>query len=379
MPAAEILTIGTEILLGEIVDTNTRFIARILRGLGVDLYRTVTIGDNLGRIAEAVREAMQRAEIVITTGGLGPTVDDPTRDAIARAVGVGTEFRPELWKQVVARLARYGRTAGENQKRQAHVPAGAIALENPVGTAPAFIVENGPNAIIALPGVPGEMETILLEQVVPYLQQRYSLDQVIQVRLLHTAGVGESLIDERIADLEQLANPSVGLAAHSGIVDVRITAKAGSPAEAAALIAQVESQIRKRLGDMIFGADGETLEDVVMEAVAGRGWTLSALESGLGGALTRRLSGPGNPALVEVRQAELQPGDLAQVIQANNSATIALGAALFSGSQGQTVELALQKPGGQNRRELSYGGHPRNAPRWAVNMALNWLRKELSK
>ena len=149
MPSAEIITIGTEILLGEIVDTNTRYIARNLRDLGVDLYRTVTIGDNAERIAETIREAMQRTEIIITTGGLGPTIDDPTRDAVALATGVKTEFRPELWEQIVKRISLYGKKPSENQKRQAYVPEGAIALENPVGTAPCFILEyNAPFLVV---------------------------------------------------------------------------------------------------------------------------------------------------------------------------------------------------------------------------------------
>ena len=144
MPTAEIITIGTELLLGETADTNTRFIAQTLRGLGLDLFRTQTVGDNTGRIAEAVETALQRADIVITTGGLGPTVDDPTRQAIADATGTTLEFHPELWEQIVARIARYGRTPTENQKRQAFIPKGAIIIENPVGTAPAFIVEISP-------------------------------------------------------------------------------------------------------------------------------------------------------------------------------------------------------------------------------------------
>ena len=150
MPSAEIITIGTEILLGEIVDTNTRYIARVLRGMGVNLFRTMTIGDNAERIAEVIRAAMQRADIVITTGGLGPTIDDPTRDAVALAVGVETEFRAELWEQVVAVISRYGRKPSENQKRQAYVPKGSLGITNPVGTAPCFIVETPP---LALSGV----------------------------------------------------------------------------------------------------------------------------------------------------------------------------------------------------------------------------------
>jgi nicotinamide-nucleotide amidase len=191
MTSAEIITIGTEILLGEIVDTNTRYIARTLRGLGVDLYRTVTIGDNTERIAEVIRHSMSRANIVITTGGLGPTIDDPTREAVARAVGVETEFREDLWQQVVDTIARYGRKAAENQKRQAYVPKGSIGLKNPVGTAPCFIVETETNAVISLPGVPQEMEHILHESVIPYLQKRFNLNEVIKVRVLHCAGLGE--------------------------------------------------------------------------------------------------------------------------------------------------------------------------------------------
>src|SRR3990172_10571711 len=256
MPSAEIITIGTEILLGEIVDTNTRYIARLMRGLGVDLYRTTTIGDNVERIAEAIQNAIERADIVITTGGLGPTVDDPTREAVARAFDVETEFRQELWEQILEVVTRYGRVPSENQKRQAHVPKGAIAIKNKVGTAPAFIMEAlspltpgppphgggefsplpkgegmGVRAVISLPGVPKEMEHLLHEAVIPYLQARYNLDQIIKVRLLHTAGAGEADIDESIGDFELLANPTVGLAAHSGIVDIRIAAKARTEAE----------------------------------------------------------------------------------------------------------------------------------------------------
>src|SRR6266536_979422 len=150
MPSAEIITIGTEILLGEIVDTNTRYIARILRGMGVDIYRTITIGDNVERIAEAICNSMNRAEIVITTGGLGPTVDDPTREAVAKAAGVELEFREDLWEQVVAIISRYGRKPSENQKRQAYIPKGAVAIPNPVGTAPCFIVDH-PHAFTPLP------------------------------------------------------------------------------------------------------------------------------------------------------------------------------------------------------------------------------------
>ncbi len=255
MPSAEIITIGTEILLGEIVDTNTRYIARTLRGMGVDLYRTVTIGDNAERIAESIRNSMSRAEIIITTGGLGPTVDDPTREAVALATGMELEFRQDLWEQVVAIISRYGRKPSENQKRQAYIPKGALGISNPVGTAPCFIVETERNAVISLPGVPNEMEYILHESIIPYLQTRFNLNEIIKIRILHCAGLGEGMIDEQIADLEILSNPTIGLAAHTGVVDIRIAAKAKNEAEADEMIAKIENQVRERLGNVVFGVD----------------------------------------------------------------------------------------------------------------------------
>jgi len=378
MPSAEIITIGTEILLGEIVDTNTRFIARTLRGLGIDLYRTVTIGDNLERIASALRESMQRAEIIITTGGLGPTVDDPTRQAVARALGVETEFRQDLWEQIVATIARYGRKPTENQKRQAYVPQGAIPLANPVGTAPAFIVEfsrsearNG--VIIALPGVPNEMEHLLHASVVPYLQEHFKLNQIIAVRLLHCAGLGEGAIDEKIGDLETLANPTVGLAAHTGVVDIRITAKASSEGEAAQMIAEVEQAIRQRLGQAIFGADEDTLEQVTLEALARRGWRLTAIEAGLGGLLARKL-----PRCTSL--PHLQPQALIEALRVARreaAAEVALGVAVYP--EERAAEMALLTPNGEETHRIPYGGPPRSLPRWAVNLALNWLRTTLQE
>jgi len=392
MPTAEIITIGTEILLGEIVDTNTRYIARALRGLGVDLYRTVTIGDNVERIAEAIRQSMQRAEIVITTGGLGPTVDDPTREAVARAFDVETEFRPELWEQILAIITRYGRTPSENQKRQAYLPTGALGIKNPVGTAPAFIMEftsplpvgEGPRvragAVISLPGVPKEMEYLLHEAVIPYLQQRYHLDQIIKVRLLHTAGAPEADIDEKIGDFERLANPTVGLAAHTGIVDIRIAAKAATEAEADHMIAEVETQIRERLGTVIFGADEDTLEAVALRAASNRTWNLVAAESGLGGGLKRRLANASASNLIAVEAIETKPGELSTALkklQSQYNARAALGIAAFP--ETQTVEMALLTPEGNQERQLSFGGHPALLPRWAVNLALNWLRRRAEK
>lgn len=369
MPSAEIITIGTEILLGEIVDTNTRYIARTLRGMGVDLYRTITIGDNVDRIAEAIRQSVERAEIVITTGGLGPTVDDPTREAVAKAVGVETEFREDLWEQVVAIISRYGRKPSENQKRQAYVPKGAIGISNPVGTAPCFIVETERNAIISLPGVPNEMEYILHDSIIPYLQKRYHLDEIIKIRILHCAGLGEGMIDEKIADLETLSNPTVGLAAHTGVVDIRIAAKAKNEAEADAMIARIETDARERLGDVIFGADEERLEEIVLKTVAKRGWSLTAVESGLDGLLARKI--PHTASFTDLDPASLM--ETLRKARAESNADAALGVAIYL--EERAAEMALITPKGEKTHRITYGGPPRSLPRWSVNLALDWLRR----
>lgn len=374
MPSAEIITIGTEILLGEIVDTNTRHIAHTLRGMGVDLYRTVTIGDNVERIAESIRNSMNRAEIVITTGGLGPTVDDPTREAVAKAVGVELEFREDLWEEVVATISRYGRKPAENQKRQAYVPKGALGISNPVGTAPCFVVETERNAVISLPGVPNEMKHILHESVIPYLQKRFKLDEVIKVRILHCSGLGEGTIDEKIADLEELNNPTVGLAAHTGVVDIRIAAKAKNEADANAMIAEVERQAYERLGDHIFGADEDTLEEVTLTTVAKHGWTLTSIESGLDGQLARKI--PNTASIPDLDPAALMVA--LRTARAESNSDVALGVAVYL--EERAAEMALITPGGvEKTHRITYGGPPRSLPLWAANLALNWLRTRTMK
>jgi competence/damage-inducible protein CinA-like protein len=287
---AEIITIGTEILLGEIVDTNTKTLARALRDIGLDIYRTSTVGDNADRIASAVKESMLRASAVITTGGLGPTVDDATREGIASAFDVETSYDPELWSQIEARFASFGLKPTENNRRQAFIPEGAIPIENPVGTAPAFIMESESSSVIALPGVPAEMVYLLEENIIPYLRKRLNLRGIIKSRILRTAGMGESQIDHKIEDLERLSNPTVGLSAHPGRVDIRITAKAESEASADDLIWGVEATLRQRLGENIYGYDKDTLEDVLVDWLRQNNERIVTMEFGTASALAGSLS-----------------------------------------------------------------------------------------
>ncbi len=387
MPSAEIITIGTEILLGDIVDTNARFIARRLRDAGIDLYRKTSVGDNAKRISQAIQQSLERCDIIITTGGLGPTVDDPTREAIAMAMNTQTEFRPELWQQIQQRFERFGRVPTENNKRQAYVPSGALAIENPVGTAPSFIIETGNQAIIALPGVPREMEYLMLHAVLPYLQERYHLTGTIKARVLHTAGAGESQIDALIGDFETYSNPTIGLAAHSGQVDIRITAKANSISEADDLIRPIENEIRNRLGTWIYGADEDTLEQVALRAVQKQGWTVAAIEVGLSGDLLRQLASAAQkmdtaekPVFQggEVIAATPSPHELAALAiasQRERQVDVCLAVAVYPGKEKSDAHFVLITPEGQQEYTRSYGGPRENSPHWALHNGLDLLRK----
>lgn len=383
MSSAEIITIGTEILLGEIVDTNSAWLARKLRDLNIDVFRTATVGDNVSRIAEILRETLTRADIIITTGGLGPTVDDPTREAIAQAFGHPLEYQPALWQQIVERMERFGRTPTENQKRQAYIPQGSLALRNPVGTAPAFIVEEGSRCLISLPGVPREMEYLAENEVFPFLRRKYQLRGVIKARVLHTAGMGEAIIDEQIGDLEALTNPTVGLAAHAGAVDVRITAKAESQSEADALIFQLETDLRSRLGKAIFGADEETLAGVVLQQVGSQHKTLTALEANTGGELTRRLAALGQPQHFlggTLLSSPLSAEELLQRLQQQRQtqgADYALGLAAQPEGTNLQVHLALMTPAQAETQTRGFGGHPKSLAAWGATTLLDLLRRRL--
>ncbi len=382
MPSAEIITIGTELLLGEIVDTNSTYLTRHLRDLNVDIYRTSTIGDNVQRIAEIVQETLKRARIIITTGGLGPTVDDPTREAIAVAFQTKLEYRADLWEQISERMSRYGRAPTENQKRQAFIPEGATPIKNDVGTAPAFFIEKENRCLIALPGVPLEMEYLAEQFVFPYLRERYQLKGIIKARILHTTGLGEGMIDDKIGDLEMLTNPTVGLAAHYGKVDIRITAKAESALAADDMIATIEQDIRQRLGKVVYGTDFQTLESVVIDALQARDWKLVTLELNTDGTLTRKLGSTGTDRFLS---GKIIPGNqetsnlenwLKNEIDAHN-AEVGIAISVKEETGKSELELLIITPKGQTFEKRGYGGHPKNAQEWGANSALQLLRSLL--
>jgi competence/damage-inducible protein CinA-like protein len=382
MPTLEIITIGTELLLGEIQDTNSTYIARTLRDHGIDIYRITTIGDNAGRISSAIKEALTRAEIVITTGGLGPTVDDPTREAVAAATDRELAYQEDLWEVILERFKVYGRTPTENNRRQAYVPKGAVKIENPVGTAPCFIVDLGDACVVSLPGVPSEMKFVLHQSIIPYLKQKFELkSRVIKATVLHAATLGESAIDELIGDLEKYSNPTVGLLAHPGQVDVRVTAKASSTEEAEALTKPVVEELFHRLGNNIYGVDGETLQSVIAKQLKAQGLSLGVVEYGLEGTLIEQVRS-GKPEHFKSFILDNPPEDLAlfenQVSEYAHQldADVCLGVALIV-DENVTLHMVVLKGDEVKSVTRHHGGPQDHAPLWARNASLDALRRKI--
>ena len=289
---AEILTTGTEILLGEIVDTNAAWMAQQLREIGVNLFYKTTVGDNEARVREVLALGMARSDVILVTGGLGPTADDITREAIAGATGRPLLLNEPALAHLRERFARWGyHEMSENNVQQAYIPQDAIVIENPVGTAPGFIVETEHSAIIAMPGVPREMMRMMADSVLPYLSRRNGDGGVIRRRVLRTVGIGESTIDTLIRDLMAGSNPTIGLAAHTGQVDVRVTARAATPEAAEALIDAMHAKVSALIGRHIYSTvPDEAVESVVAGQLVAAGFRVALVESNTGGVIARRLS-----------------------------------------------------------------------------------------
>jgi nicotinamide-nucleotide amidase len=292
----EIIGVGTELLLGQIVNTNAAWIGQRLADVGWDCLRHTVVGDNTERIAEAIREALGRADAVILTGGLGPTQDDVTREALAEVAGVALVRRPELEAWLRERFGGMGvQRMAEMNLRQADVPEGARTIDNPRGTAPGLIMEIDGKPVYAVPGVPREMEGMLEQVVLPDLAARAGEGRAIVSRTLRTAGVGESRLAERLTPMwEEVGTGrqvTMAYLASPGEVRVRLTAVGRTREEALAEIAPVEARVREELGDIVYGTDDKTLEAVVGRLLRERGLTLATAESLTGGLLGGRITG----------------------------------------------------------------------------------------
>ena len=296
----EVLAVGTELLLGQIVNTNANQLGMRLADAGLDHYHQSVVGDNVDRIVDAIRLAMSRAGALIITGGIGPTQDDLTREAICVATDTEMVFDEDYAAVLHRRWEERGREMPDSNLRQAEHPAGAALIPNPKGTAPGLKVRSGDTWIFAVPGVPAELLPMVERHILPFLQREAGgEDAVVVSRLLRSWGESESKVADMLGDLfAEHTNPTLAFLASAGEIKVRLTAKAPTEQAARELIAPVEAEVRSRMGSRVFGADQDTIERVILAHLEVRGWTISTAESATGGLIAARLTSvPGASAV----------------------------------------------------------------------------------
>ena len=408
---AELLTIGTELLLGQIVDTNAGWLAQRLAEAGVDVYYKSTVGDNWSRIEAAIRLAMSRADVVIMTGGLGPTEDDLTRDVLAAVLDRPLGLDPGVLTAIEQRFAHRRVAMPENNRKQAMVPKGAEVLHNPRGTAPGLWIRHGGRALVCMPGVPSEMRSMLLDQVIPRIRANFGIQSRIVSRILKTCGISESTLDQRIGDyFRDMRNPTIGVLAHAGEIHVRLTCKGDHLGQIVAMLDELEGKIRARLGDLIFGRDEEKLEAVVGRLLRERKATLAVAESCTGGLVASRLTDIAGssdyfergvvayslgakecllnvpPSLIEQYGAVSLDVARAMAAGVRRMSGTALGLATtgIAGPGGGTAEkpvglvcVALASDGGDGAREFRLLGDREQVKYRGSQMALEMLRRHL--
>lgn len=287
---AEVVSVGTELLLGQIVDTDAAYLARQLSELGIVVYRRITIGDNMERLVAALRQALADSDLVFTIGGLGPTMDDITRDGLADAMEETLHEDPQIAEGLRRFFESRGMTVLESNLRQAMVPDHGRAIANPNGTAPGLLFEKDGKIGIALPGPPNEFVPMVNDFVVPYLRQKTGSVGTIRSLTLRIAGVGESSVEDRVKDLMRDSNPTVAPYAKVGEVHLRVTAKADTAEIADRMIAERAALVRERLGDALYGENDDPLEKAVVTALKARGQTVATAESCTGGLVAQRIT-----------------------------------------------------------------------------------------
>ena len=382
----ELLMIGTEMLLGQIQDTNATFMGRVLAENGIGLYQKTTVGDNPRRIGEALLAALERSDVVLTSGGLGPTEDDITRECIAETLGHPLEFRQDLYDTLVERFARNRFVLTENNKKQAYAPQGARSIPNPNGTAPGIIVEDARGTVVAMPAVPGELMPMMTDSVLPYLREKFNIHGIIHSRVLKVCGIGESRVDAAISDLmRNQSNPTVGVLAYPDSVQIRITARATSQEEAETLIDAVDVQVRDRLPGLIMGTNDATIERAVDALLTAREWTLGVAEEATGGTLTHRLNAAGAQslagALVIRRDAE-HGGNLEALARgwaehARAEFSASCGLALLAAPEAGITQVCLVTPDEIMSWPINYLGTGERAHLRTTIVSLEHVRRHL--
>ncbi len=410
--SVEFIAVGTELLLGQIVNTNASWVASRLAEAGIDHFQQTVVGDNLDRLVAAINEAAARADAVILSGGLGPTQDDLTREAMAAAAGVDLARDEDYANRLRAYWEARGRQMPESNLKQADQPVGATTLPNPKGTAPGLRLEMGDTVLFAVPGVPAELHPMVDEHVMPMLRQLAGgEDSVMVSRIIRTWGESESRVGEILDDLFRTStNPTVAFLASSGEIKVRLTARGDTATAAAALIAPVEQVVRERLGQLVFGADDDTIEQVIFAALRAQCWTLGTAESATGGMIAARLTSvPGSSdhfrgaiiAYQEDLKVELlgvSPATIAHhgVVSEAVAAEMAAGAAKMlgvdvvvavTGSAGPdpqdkpvgTMVTAVHTPQGTVARTLRLPGDRERVRTYTTTAALHHLRLALQR
>jgi nicotinamide-nucleotide amidase len=399
----ETIAVGTELLLGQIVNGNAAVIGAALADGGFDAHYQTVVGDNRERIASALLRALERAGAVIITGGIGPTQDDLTREGICLALGRELLYSADYAERLREMWARTGREMPESNLRQAHYPEGAELIPNPKGTAPGLSLSADGRWIFVIPGVPSEMEHLLHHEVIPRLGRLRGDEAALRSRVLRTWGRSESQLAEMIDDLYRAStNPSIAFLASAGEIKIRISAKASGEEEALALIVPVERAIRERLGGLVYGVDGSTLEEIVLGLLSERGWSLGTAESATGGMVAARVTAvPGASAVfrgslvvyaTEVKQSLLGLGEIGGKVVSEETA-LAMAAAVrpllgvevavaVTGSAGPeaqeqppgTMVVAIETPEGARARTLRLPGDRERVRTYTTTAALQLTR-----
>lgn len=286
---SEIVAVGTELLLGNIVNTNAQYLSQKLADLGIDVYYHLAVGDNLQRLTDTIKSSLERSDLVITSGGLGPTVDDLTKEGVSQALGLKLLPDQASIRKIEEMFKATGRPMTENNIKQGYIPEGATILENDNGTAPGVLIEKNGKIVIMLPGPPKELYPMFEDKVLPYLKTK--VHSTIRSKMLRVVGVGESAAEDMLKEIfKAQTNPTIAPYAKDGEVHLRITAKTDAIDEADRLIAQMEEMVREILGENIYGYDEETLEEVVLKLLQERKMYLSLAESCTGGLIASRLT-----------------------------------------------------------------------------------------
>ena len=403
----EVIAVGTELLLGQIINTNLAHIGSRIADLGLDAHYQQTVGDNLGRMETAIATALARADAVIITGGIGPTQDDITREAICAATERPMRFSDDYAEALRDRYATWGRAMPESNLRQAEYPEGAELLPNPKGTAPGLALEHEGKLIFALPGVPPEMYLLLDDHVLPRIKRKAGIDEVLVSRVIRTWGRGESAVAELLEDLfDASTNPSMAFLASNGEIKVRLTAKAPTASEADALISPIEAEVKARLGSLVFGTDDDTIETILIDLARGKGWTIGTAESATGGLLAGRLTAtPGSSDvfrgsivayaedlkrdLLEVDDATLATGvvseetalAMAQGARRRLEVDVAVSVTGFAGPSGDapgTMIVAVATPERAQARTLRMPGDRERVRTYTVTAGMHLLRLGLT-